>query len=157
MYRASSMVSNVSPIHHPCFITVFFTTTTSIPRIHKLLKLPQLNLSDAMTHAHSITSHMSSAYSEVYSSEITSPGVLKNATPTPWLCMLYPTNILASSLSSTPCDRCQQSKILFWNYLSLNSVEMIRSHKYIQLLANNFQPHQPTPSTMEHSFEITST
>ena len=34
---------------------------------------------------------------------------------------------------------------------------MIQSCKYIQLLANNFQPHQPTPSTMKHSFEITST
>ena len=71
--------------------------------------------------------------------------------------MLYPANILASSLSSTPYDRHQQSKILFWNYLNLTLVEMIQSCKYIQLVANNFQPHQPTPSTMEHSFEITST
>ena len=55
MYRASSMVSYVSPIHHLCFIPVFFTTSTSIPRIHKLLKLPHINLSDAMTHAHSTT------------------------------------------------------------------------------------------------------
>ena len=63
----------------------------------------------------------------------------------------------ASSPSFTPCDRCQRSKILFWNYLNLTTTEMIQFCKYIQLLANNFQPHQPTPSTMEHSFEITST
>ena len=63
--------------------------------------------------------------------------------------MLFPTNIFTSSLSSTPCDRRQRSKILFWNYLSLISTEMIQSCKYIQLLANNFQPHQPTSNTME--------
>ena len=34
---------------------------------------------------------------------------------------------------------------------------MNQSRKYTQLLANNFQPYQLTPSTMEHSFEITST
>ena len=63
--------------------------------------------------------------------------------------MLCPTNIFTSSPSSTPCDRHQRSKILFWNYLSLISTEMIQSCKYIQLLANNFQPHQPTSNTME--------
>ena len=43
--------------------------------------------------------------------------------------MLYPTNILSFSPSSTPFDRRQQSKILLWNYLSLTSVEMIQSCK----------------------------
>jgi hypothetical protein len=80
---------------------------------------------------------------------MTSPAVLKNTRLAPWPCMLYPTNIFISSLSSTPCDRRQRSKILFWNYLSLISTKMIQSCKYIQLLANNFQPHQPTSNTME--------
>ena len=39
--------------HSLCFIPVIFITNISTPRIHKLLKLPQLNLSDAITHAHS--------------------------------------------------------------------------------------------------------
>ena len=60
--------------------------------------------------------------------------------------MLCPTNIFTSSPSSTPCDYRQRTKILFWNYLSITSTEMIQSCKYIQLLANNFQSHQPIPS-----------
>jgi len=57
--------------------------------------------------------------------------------------MLYLANILASSPSSTTCDRCQRSKILLWNYLSLIFADMIQSCKYIQLLANNFCPIDP--------------
>ena len=41
--------------HSLCFILVIFITNISTPRIHKLLKLPQLNLSDAITQAHSTT------------------------------------------------------------------------------------------------------
>ena len=41
--------------HSLCFIPVIFITNINTPRIHKLLKLPQLNLSDAITQAHSIT------------------------------------------------------------------------------------------------------
>ena len=41
--------------HLLCFISVIFITNISTPGIHKLLKLPQLNLSDAITHAYSTT------------------------------------------------------------------------------------------------------
>ena len=41
--------------HSLCFIPVIFITNISTPRIHKLLKLLQLNLSDAITQAHSTT------------------------------------------------------------------------------------------------------
>ena len=41
--------------HLLCFIFVIFITNISTPGIHKLLKLPQLNLSDAITHAYSTT------------------------------------------------------------------------------------------------------
>ena len=44
----------------------------------------------------------------------------------------------ASSPSSTPCDRRQRSKILFWNYLNLTSTEKVQSCKYIQILADPF-------------------
>ena len=66
-----------------------------------------------------------------------------------WLYMLYPATILSSSPFSTSCDRRQRSKILFWNYFNLTSAEIIQSCKYIQLLANNFQPHQPTSNAIE--------
>ena len=56
----------------------------------------------------------------------------------PWLCMLCPTNIFTSSPSSTPCDRRQRSKIFFWNYFNLTSVEKAQSCKYIQILADPF-------------------
>ena len=52
--------------------------------------------------------------------------------------MLYPTNIFTSSLSSTPCDHRQRSRILFWNYLNLTSTEKVQSRKYIQILAVPF-------------------
>ena len=52
--------------------------------------------------------------------------------------MLYPTNIFTSSPSSTPCDRCQQSKILFWNYFNLTSTKKAPSRKYVQILADLF-------------------
>ena len=52
--------------------------------------------------------------------------------------MLCPTNIFTSSLSSTPCDRHQRSRILFWNYFNLISTEKVQSCKYIQILANPF-------------------
>ena len=41
--------------HSLCFIPVIFITNISTPKIHKLLKLPQLNLSDVITQAHSTT------------------------------------------------------------------------------------------------------
>ena len=56
----------------------------------------------------------------------------------PWPCMLCPTNIFTSSPSSTPCDRHQRSRILFWNYFNLISTEKVQSCKYIQILANPF-------------------
>ena len=56
----------------------------------------------------------------------------------PWPCMLCPTNIFTSSPSSTPCDRRQQSKTLFWNYFNLTSTEKVQSCKYIQILADPF-------------------
>ena len=56
----------------------------------------------------------------------------------PWPCMLCPTNIFTSSPSSTPCDRRQQSKILFRNYFNLTSTEKVQSCKYIQILADPF-------------------
>ena len=40
--------------HSLCSTPLIFIINTSSPRIRKLLKLPQLNLNDAMTHAHSI-------------------------------------------------------------------------------------------------------
>ena len=52
--------------------------------------------------------------------------------------MLYLTNIFTSSLSSTPCDRRQRSRILFWNYFNLTSTEKFQSCKYIQILADPF-------------------
>ena len=52
--------------------------------------------------------------------------------------MLYPTNIFTSSPSSTPCDRRQQSKILFWNYFNLTSAKKAQSCKYIQILVDLF-------------------
>ena len=58
-------------------------TTTSIPKIHKLLKLPQLNLSDAITYAHLITFPYVLHVIRSIFLEITSPGVLKNTRPTP--------------------------------------------------------------------------
>ena len=56
----------------------------------------------------------------------------------PWSCMLCPTNIFTSSPFSTPCDRCQRSKIFFWNYFNLTSTEKAQSCKYIQILADPF-------------------
>ena len=56
----------------------------------------------------------------------------------PWPCMLCPTNIFTSSPSSTPCDRHQWSRILFWNYFNLTSAERARSRKYIQTLVDSF-------------------
>ena len=56
----------------------------------------------------------------------------------PWPCMLCPTNIFTSSPFSTPCDRRQQSKTLFWNYFNLTSTEKVQSCKYIQILADPF-------------------
>ena len=53
-------------------------------------------------------------------------------------CMLCPTNIFTSSPSSTPCDRHQQSRILFWNYFNLTYTEKVRSCMYIQILADPF-------------------
>ena len=58
-------------------------TTTSIPKIHKLLKLPQLNLSDAITYAHLTTFPYVLHVIRSIFLEITSPGVLKNTRPTP--------------------------------------------------------------------------
>ena len=55
-----------------------------------------------------------------------------------WPCMLCPTNIFTSSPSSTPCDRRQRSRILFWNYFNLASTEKVQSCKYIQILADPF-------------------
>ena len=52
--------------------------------------------------------------------------------------MLCPTNIFTSSLSSTPCDHRQRSRILFWNYLNLTLTEKVQSRKYIQILAVPF-------------------
>ena len=52
--------------------------------------------------------------------------------------MLYLTNIFTSSLSSTPCDRRQRSRILFWNYFNLTFNEKVQSCKYIQILADPF-------------------
>ena len=52
--------------------------------------------------------------------------------------MLYPTNIFTSSLSFTPCDCRQRSKIFFWNYFNLISAEKSQSRKYIQILADPF-------------------
>ena len=52
--------------------------------------------------------------------------------------MLYLTNIFTSSPSSTPCDRRQRSRILFWNYFNLTSTEKVQSCKYIQILADLF-------------------
>ena len=52
--------------------------------------------------------------------------------------MLYPTNIFTSSLSFTPCDCHQRSKIFFWNYFNLISAEKSQSRKYIQILADPF-------------------
>ena len=56
----------------------------------------------------------------------------------PWPCMLCPTNIFTSSPSSTPCDRHQRFRILFWNYFNLTSTENVQSCKYIQILADPF-------------------
>ena len=53
-------------------------------------------------------------------------------------CMLCPTNSFTSSPSSTPCDRRQRSRILFWNYFNLTSTEKVQSCKYIQILADPF-------------------
>ena len=53
-------------------------------------------------------------------------------------CMLCPTNIFTSSPSSTPCDRHQRSRILFWNYFNLISTEKVQSCNYIQILADPF-------------------
>ena len=69
---------------------------------------------------------------------MTSPAVLKNTRLAPWPCMLYPTNIFTSSPSSTPCDRHQRSRILFWNYFNLTYTEKVQSCKYIQILADPF-------------------
>ena len=52
--------------------------------------------------------------------------------------MLSPTKIFTSSPSSTPCDCHQQSRILFWNYFNLTSIEKVQSCKYIQILADPF-------------------
>ena len=52
--------------------------------------------------------------------------------------MLYPTNIFTSSLSFTPCDRRQRSKIFFWNYFNLTFAEKAQSRKYIQILTDPF-------------------
>ena len=52
--------------------------------------------------------------------------------------MLYLINIFTSSPSSTPCDRRQRSRILFWNYFNLTSTEKVQSCKYIQILADPF-------------------
>ena len=52
--------------------------------------------------------------------------------------MLCPTNIFTSSPSSTPCDRRQRSRILFWNYFNLTSTEKAQSCKYIQILTDPF-------------------
>ena len=56
----------------------------------------------------------------------------------PRLCMLCPTNIFTSSPSSTPCDRHQRSRILFWNYFNLTYTEKVQSCKYIQIQADPF-------------------
>ena len=53
-------------------------------------------------------------------------------------CMLCPTNIFTSSPSSTPCDRHQRSRILFWNYFNLIFTEKVQSCKYIQILTDLF-------------------
>ena len=67
MYSASSIVPYVSHSHHLCFISVFFTTTTSRPKIHMLLKSPQLNWSDTIMHAHSTTfSHVFSIIRSIF-------------------------------------------------------------------------------------------
>ena len=52
--------------------------------------------------------------------------------------MLYPTNIFTSFPSFTHCDLLQRSKILFWNYFNLTSVEKAQSCKYIQILVDPF-------------------
>ena len=83
-------------------------------------------------------SHLSSLKSNAWSSEITSPEVLKNTRLVPWPCMLYPATILSSSPSSTSCDRRQRSKILFWNYFNLISAKKAPSRKYVQILADPF-------------------
>ena len=56
----------------------------------------------------------------------------------PWPCMLCPTNTFTSSPSSTPCDRRQRFRILFWNYFNLTSTEKVQSCKCIQILADPF-------------------
>ena len=56
----------------------------------------------------------------------------------PWPCMLCLTNIFTSSPSSTPCDRHQRSRILFWNYFNLTSTKKVQSCKNIQILADSF-------------------
>ena len=157
MNRASSMVLNVSPIHHLCFIPVFFTTNISIPKILKLLKLPQLNLSDVITHVHSTTfPHVLYIIQSIFL-KITSPRILKKREANPIALHVVPNHHPRIFPIFYTLWSPQRSKILFWNYLSLTFSKMIQSFKYIQLLAKNFQSHQFTPSTMEHSFEITST
>ena len=118
--------------HSLCFIPVIFITNINTPIIHKLLKLPQLNLSETIKHAHStIFPHVLTVIRSIFFRDYFTKLV-------PWLYMLHPTNIFTSSPSSTPCDRCQWSKILFWNYFNLTSAEKARSRKYIQILVNPF-------------------
>ena len=69
--------------HSLCFIPVFFTTNIRIPKIHKLLKLPELNLSETITHAHSTTfPHVLCVIRSILL-QITSPGVLKKREANP--------------------------------------------------------------------------
>ena len=71
-------------------------------------------------------------------------------------CMLCPTNIFTSSPSSTPCDRHQRSRILFWNYFNLTSTEKVQSCKYIQIIADPFRSYQSLSCGWIYSSEIIS-